>query len=233
MTVHGRLAAPWPTPVLATAGRRLARSSAARRLAGAGVLGIVVWRVGVDPSLRAVGNIDGRALVAALGLSALTTLCCAWRWSLVATGIGARVPLRTALAACYRSQFLNTATPGGVIGDVHRGVRHGQHTGDAARGLRSVVWERTAGQVVQAVMALVVLTVLPSPLRREVAWLWAVVGVVLVSGALWWAGPAGQRPGWPCCNEASAHRGPWSRRSGCPRSRTGRGPSPPTPEPPP
>ena len=129
---------------------RLARSPVARRLAGVVVLGVVVWRLGVDQPLRAVGDIDARALAAALVLTALTTLCCAWRWTLVARGIGAQVSLRVALADCYRSQFLNTATPGGVLGDLHRGVRHGRRTGDAGRGVRSVVWERTAGQVVQA-----------------------------------------------------------------------------------
>jgi uncharacterized membrane protein YbhN (UPF0104 family) len=160
-------------------GSRLARSRRTRALGGAVVLGVVVWRLGVDRSLRAVGSIDARASGAALLLTALTTVCCAWRWSLVAGGIGAEVPLRTAVAACYRSQFLNTATPGGVLGDVHRGVQHGRRGGDAGRGLRSVVWERAAGQVVQAVLALVVLSVLPSPLRPGLPWVCAaVVGLV-------------------------------------------------------
>lgn len=161
------------------------RTALLRRLGGAAVLTFVVWQVGVDQSLRAVGAIDARALGAALVLTALTTLCCAWRWRLVATAIGVEVRLGAAVAACYRSQFLNTATPGGVFGDVHRGVRHGRRAGDAGKGLRSVVWERAAGQVVQALMALVVLSVLPSPVRPALAWLWAaaVVGVVGVVGA--------------------------------------------------
>ena len=47
--------------------------------------------------------------------------------------------------------------PGGVLGDVHRGVRHGRDVGDVGRGLRAVAWERFAGQVVQVALALVVL----------------------------------------------------------------------------
>ena len=58
-----------------------------------------------------------------------------------------------------------SALPGGVLGDVHRGVRHGVDTGDRARGLRAVAWERTAGQLVQVTFAAVVLVVLPSPVR--------------------------------------------------------------------
>ena len=60
------------------------------------------------------------------------------------------MPLRTAVPAYYRSQFLNTTLPGGILGDVHRGVVHGRDVGDVGRGLRAVAWERTAGQVVQA-----------------------------------------------------------------------------------
>jgi uncharacterized membrane protein YbhN (UPF0104 family) len=147
-----------------------------------------VWRLGVGPSAHAVGAIDARALAVAFVLAALTTVCCAWRWSLVAGGLGVAVPLRAAVAACYRSQFLNTATPGGVLGDVHRGVRHGRQHGDTGLGVRSVVWERTAGQVVQGVMAVAALTVLPSPLRPHMGWFWGAATVVVLGLLLVWRG---------------------------------------------
>jgi len=69
------------------------------------------------------------------------------------------------VAAYYRSIFLNLTLPGGVVGDVHRGVRHGRDAGDVGRGLRAVAWERGSGQVVQGLLTLVVLLVLPSPVR--------------------------------------------------------------------
>ncbi|WP_241668140.1 lysylphosphatidylglycerol synthase transmembrane domain-containing protein [Pedococcus bigeumensis] len=166
--------------------RRVGGSPVVRHLGGAAVLGVLVWRLGVGPSARAVGAIDARALLVAVALAALTTVCCAWRWSLVARGIGVAVPLRGAVAACYRSTFLNTATPGGVLGDVHRGVRHGRQHGDTGRGVRSVVWERTAGQVVQAVMALAALTVLPSPLRHHMGWVWCAVAAGVPGLLLVW-----------------------------------------------
>jgi uncharacterized membrane protein YbhN (UPF0104 family) len=165
----------------------------ARRLGGVAVLGVLVWRLGVDQAVRAVGAIDARAVAAALVLTALTTVCCAWRWKLVAGALGAQLPLRAAVAACYRSQFLNTATPGGVLGDVHRGVRHGRDTGSAGRGLRSVVLERAAGQAVQAAMALVVLSVLPSPVRPGLTWAWAAALVGVVCAAAW--ARSAHRPG--------------------------------------
>src|SRR4051794_6736622 len=79
-----------------------------RVLGGAGILAFLLWRLGTGPFLDGLRLIDGWALVAALVIGALTTVCCAWRWSLVAGGLGVRLPLRTAVAHCYRSVFLNS-----------------------------------------------------------------------------------------------------------------------------
>jgi hypothetical protein len=136
-----------------------------RPLAGLGILAFLLWRLGTGPFLDGLRLIDGRALVAALAIGALTTVCCAWRWSLVAGGLGLRLPLRTAVADCYRAVFLNATLPGGVLGDVHRAVSHGRDAGDVGRGVRAVVWERTAGQLVQLALAMVVLLALPSPVH--------------------------------------------------------------------
>ena len=137
----------------------------ARPLGGTAILAFLLWRLGTGPFLDGVRMINGWALIAALGLGALATVCCAWRWSLVARGLGVHLPLGPAVARCYRSVFLNATLPGGVLGDVHRAVRHGQDVGDVGRGVRAVVWERSAGQAVQVVIAVVLLLVLPSPVR--------------------------------------------------------------------
>jgi glycosyltransferase 2 family protein len=159
-----------------------------RLAGGVGILALVVWRVGTGPFVEGVRTIDGWALAAALGIGGLTTLACAWRWSLVASGLGVRLPLAAAVAAYYRSQFLNTTLPGGVIGDVHRAVRHGRDIGDVTLGVRAVVLERTAGQGVAMGIALMVLFAFPSPVRAympiAVAALVVVVGAVLLTRAL-------------------------------------------------
>jgi glycosyltransferase 2 family protein len=137
----------------------------ARLAATAAVLAVLVWRVGTGPFLDGLRTVDGEALAAAAGLAVLTTVCCAWRWRIVARGLGVDLPLRTAVAAYYRSLFLNVTLPGGVVGDVHRGISHGRDTSDVGRGLRAVAWERSAGQVVQIVLTVAVLLVVPSPVR--------------------------------------------------------------------
>ena len=137
----------------------------ARLAAAAGTLAVLVWQLGTSPFLDGVRAVDGGALAAACGLAVLTTVCCAWRWRIVARGLGIDLPLGPAVAAYYRSLFLNVTLPGGVVGDVHRGISHGRDTSDVGRGLRAVAWERSAGQVVQVVVTVAVLLVVPSPVR--------------------------------------------------------------------
>jgi uncharacterized membrane protein YbhN (UPF0104 family) len=157
----------------------------ARLAAAAATLAVVIWRLGAGPFLDGVRAVDGRALLAASVIGLLTTLCCAWRWTIVARGLGIDLPLPAAFAAYYRSLFLNLTLPGGVAGDVHRGVSHGRDVHDVGRALRAVAWERAAGQLVQAVLTIVVLLVLPSPVRSfmplvVVALAATAIGVVVV-----------------------------------------------------
>jgi uncharacterized membrane protein YbhN (UPF0104 family) len=157
------------------------------RFVGAAVtLTVLVWRLGTGPFLDGVRTVDGRALAAAAGIGVLTTVCCAWRWKIVARGLGIDLPLPAAVGAYYRSLFLNVTLPGGVVGDVHRGYSHGRDVSDVGRGLRAVVWERSAGQVVQVILTVAVLLALPSPVQSSmpaiaIALVVAAVGVVLVA----------------------------------------------------
>ena len=160
----------------------------ARLAAAAVTLAAVIWRLGAGPFLDGVRAVDGRALLAAAAIGLLTTICCAWRWATVARGLGVQLSLPAAVAAYYRSVFLNLTLPGGVAGDVHRGVSHGRDVHDVGRALRAVAWERTAGQFVQVVLTIVVLLVLPSPVRSFmplvlVALAATALGVVLVDRA--------------------------------------------------
>jgi glycosyltransferase 2 family protein len=138
----------------------------ARSAAPAVTFGVLIWRLGTGPFLDGIRTVDARALVAAAALGVVTTVLSAWRWKIVAGGLGVDLPLPAAVAAYYRSMFLNVALPGGVVGDVHRGVSHGRDVSNVGRALRAVAWERFAGQVVQFVLTVIILLVLPSPVHR-------------------------------------------------------------------
>jgi glycosyltransferase 2 family protein len=158
----------------------------ARLMGGAAILAVLIGRLGTGPFVHGLHMITGWSLVAAAGIAALTTVCSAWRWSLVARGLGVGIPLHSAVSAYYRSQFLNTVLPGGVLGDVNRAVRHGRDAGDIGRGLRAVAWERLAGQVVQVALTMIVLVIAPSPVRlsRPIVMVAAAAVVVGALGAV-------------------------------------------------
>jgi uncharacterized membrane protein YbhN (UPF0104 family) len=154
-----------------------------RLLGSALILAVLVWRLGTGPFLAGLRAVDGRALLAVSAIFLLTTVCGAWRWTIVSRGLGVRLSLPAAVAAYYRAVFLNLMLPGGVAGDVHRGVVHGHEVHDVGGALRAVVWERAAGQVVQVVLAVSVLLVLPSPVRSAMPFV-AVGAAVVVLGVL-------------------------------------------------
>jgi glycosyltransferase 2 family protein len=157
----------------------------------AATLAVLVWSLGTGPFLDGLSTVDGEALAAAFGLAVLTTICCAWRWRIVARGLGVELQLGSAVAAYYRSLFLNVTLPGGVVGDVHRGWSHGRDTSDVGRGLRAVAWERSAGQLVQVVLTVAVLLALPSPVQTVVP----LVAAMLLATAVGVALVARMRPG--------------------------------------
>jgi glycosyltransferase 2 family protein len=172
----------------AGAGMRRAVWIWGRFVGSALIFTVLLWLLGASPFLDGVRAVDGRALAAAAGLGALTTVCCAWRWKIVAGGLGIHLPLPDAVAAYYRSLFLNVTLPGGIVGDVHRGISHGRDVSDVGRALRAVAWERLAGQVVQVVLTVVVLLALPSPVHSHmplvaIALLMAVLGAGLLARA--------------------------------------------------
>jgi len=136
----------------------------ARLLGGAGILGLLVWRLGSGAFLDGLRVIDAGTLLAAAGIGLLTTVFSAWRWCLVARGLGIPLPLRGAVADYYRALFLNAVLPAGVLGDVQRAVRHGKEEGDLGAGVRAVVLERMAGQAV--VIAAGVAVLLAGPARE-------------------------------------------------------------------
>lgn len=145
-----------------------------RAAVGAGILIALILIAGAEPFLQGLAAISVPAVAAALALGAAATLAAAWRWRILAERLGLPLGRADAVAAYYRSQFLNSVLVGGVIGDVHRAVWHGRRGGGLAPASRAVAAERAVGQVVQWALVLAVLVSLR---------LWAyapAVGIVLV-----------------------------------------------------
>lgn len=158
-----------------------------RAAVGAVILGALVVEVGGEPFLRGLTSIAAApaAIMAALVLGAVATLAAAWRWRALAGRLGLPLGGGESVAAYYRSQFLNSVLPGGVVGDVHRAVVHGHSVSRIPQASRAVVAERGAGQAVQLVLAVVVLVSLGMSAYAPA------VGIVLVAVAVACAGLAG------------------------------------------
>ena len=163
-------------------GRWAQKARWVRSAVGAAVLVVLFVRLGPAPFVTAVDRLSWSAIAAALLITFAATLCAAWRWSVVTRALDVGITLPAATVAYYRSQFLNSTLPGGVLGDVHRAVRHGHDVDRTGPGMRSVLWERVLGQVVQIVLTVVVVAVLPSALRPVAAA--AFVGFVVVGVGL-------------------------------------------------
>jgi glycosyltransferase 2 family protein len=148
----------------------------ARPLAVAAIVGALVWWSGPQAIVDALAALDAGPVLAALGLGVVTTVCSAWRWCLLARGLGMRISLPKAVADCYQALFLNAVLPAGMLGDLHRAVGHGRRAGDIGRGVRAFVLERLVGLVVLVGVAAAVLAAEP-----------ALLGVLgeLVPGAGW------------------------------------------------
>jgi uncharacterized membrane protein YbhN (UPF0104 family) len=160
-----------------------------RLLPGVVVLGVLVQRLGSGPFVAAVHALNGPTVTAALAVGAATTILSAWRWAVVAGGLGIRLPLRQAVGGYYRALFLNGVLPGGVLGDLHRAVRHGRDVGSVSLAAKAVVLERCAGQLVLVATAVAVALASPTMLLplatsgvldRPVWMIAGVVGVIVV-----------------------------------------------------
>ena len=124
-----------------------------RLAVGAAVLVVLGLRLGTGPFVEALHRTTLTAVAVAAAVTAMTMVCCAWRWRLVAHGLGLHVPMRSAVGSYSRAAFLTATLPGGVLGDVHRAVDHGLENGQMSRSVRSVAWERTLGQAVQVALS--------------------------------------------------------------------------------
>jgi uncharacterized membrane protein YbhN (UPF0104 family) len=151
-----------------------------RVVAGVAVLWFLGRELGAAPFEDGLRAVTWQGVLAAGTLTALTTICSAWRWRVVARALGTDIGLSRATGAYYRSLFLNSVLPGGILGDVHRAVTQGRRAGDVALGVRAVGWERLYGQVIQAVVTAVVLLTLPSPVRPVLPYV--LVGIAGVVG---------------------------------------------------
>ena len=154
--------------------------TAARIAAAVAVVVATAAVVGAAPFVEGLASISPWTILAAVALAAVATAAAAWRWRMVSTGFGLPLAWGDAFTAYYRSQFVNTVLPGGVLGDVQRAYVHGSDHDRLDLAARAVAAERIAGQLVQIVLTLAIL--LPLGLTSPLAPLaWLSGGIVVLA----------------------------------------------------
>jgi uncharacterized membrane protein YbhN (UPF0104 family) len=91
--------------------------------------------------------------VAALVVLSAQLPVLALRWSWLSRRMDVPIPFRYALREYYASTLLNQVLPGGVVGDLFRGLRHGRRAGRAMRAATTLVMDRASGQIALWVLA--------------------------------------------------------------------------------
>lgn len=164
------------------AGWTAAKAWPALRLAGGvALIGVLVWQLGAGAVAEGLRAVDAGTVLVAVLIGLVSTVASAWRWCVIARAIGLRLRLRTAVADYYQALLLNSVLPAGILGDVGRAVGHGRRSGDVRRGVRAVVLERMAGQLVLVAVAAGALLVDPTLLRAAPVPGW---GFAVLAGAL-------------------------------------------------
>jgi glycosyltransferase 2 family protein len=180
--------------VVAQPKKQVARFWWWRPLVGAVILGLVGWYVGAGPILAGLTSITPLTFISALSLGFMITAANAWRWRAVAITLGLQVSWRFAVAAYYRSQFLNSVLPGGVLGDVHRALSHSRSSGDVKASARAVVIERLAAQMVLVVVTCVLLAALVAEEFVMAAVIAAVISAGVLGCAIFWGHRLSEQP---------------------------------------
>lgn len=155
------------------------------------VLLVLLWRVVGGPDvadLLATAHIGWLALAVALLIA--HTIFAAWRWKVTAAPLGLHLSARTAVEEYFLAQLINSALPGGVLGDVGRAARS-RHRATLRVAAGAIAVERGIGQAALAVVlvvGVVVTAALPGGFTLPRPWLAGVsigiAGAVLVLVAL-------------------------------------------------
>ena len=127
--------------------------------ARAGVWSAGGWAPGRSSTACAAVDAPRRSS-AALAIAALTTLCCAWRWSLVARGLGVRGPAARRRSPPTTAPSSSTRRcPAACSATCTAGCGTVETSATLGRGLRAVAWER-AGRSGRAGRAIAVVVLL-------------------------------------------------------------------------
>jgi uncharacterized membrane protein YbhN (UPF0104 family) len=150
-------------------------------------IGYLLRVIPLHEVMASLGAMSLRAIVVAIGLLVTSTIIATARWRLLFTacGLPRRPPYGELLRAYWIGSFYNTYVPGGLGGDVVRGIATRAYAGE--RGLPAalaiVFLERTLGLAGLLILVATSFTVFPLPGIPNVM-LWSALGLGAAASAV-------------------------------------------------
>lgn len=111
------------------------------------LIGILIWKVGVDSTWEQLANAKWEWVLLSVALVVVTIVLHAIRWRLVVSALGSSFTPSVALREMWIGYFFNQLLPTSVGGDVVRGFRHYRMGVPLGLALRCVLVERVFGLI--------------------------------------------------------------------------------------
>ncbi|MBI5880026.1 MAG: flippase-like domain-containing protein [Chloroflexi bacterium] len=148
-----------------------------------GLLGFLVWRVGLAELAAIAASTDYRFLLAAIVLWTGSVIFSVWKWDVMLKAQGIQVPFRALMAHYYIGLFFNNFLP--MVGqDVVRGYGIARYTERAHEVAISVLVDRLVGLIAFIVGGAAMSVVIVTVYGRTDMTQFAVITCVIAAGVL-------------------------------------------------
>lgn len=157
-----------------------------RLLIGCGIIGLLLWHIGANEVLSAVGLANPFWLLAAVGVQLIGKVIWSVRWSAILDAFDVKYPFGHLIQAIFVGQFFSNLMPTSFGGDFYRAYWVTRGEGSYTRSLFVVLAERAVGLIALGYVALPALLLL---LFHSQSWgvpglLWMIVFLVLLCAAV-------------------------------------------------
>jgi hypothetical protein len=151
-----------------------------------GLVGVLFLTSSFTDFVLTVRNSDYRYFVISLGISFAAMLMATWRWKILLGCFNSKLDYFGLFKLIGLSYFYNFFIPGGVAGDLIRGVQCRRHQISGTQGVASVVVDRIIGLSSFALVGLVgsflsmeaLIAVFPG------GWVWVLVAGLIIGGCV-------------------------------------------------
>jgi glycosyltransferase 2 family protein len=150
-----------------------------RYAVSAALLAILIFKIDPDDFVPPHRSLPGTLafLFSGILLMALSFVVAAWRWQRVLAVYDQHIPMRILLKHCFAGQFVGSALPSTVGGDVLRISRVSKDTGSTEVAFASVVLERLTGFVALPLLTFVGFLMRPDLFGVSRSWIAIVIAV--------------------------------------------------------